>query len=305
MPVDQTGENILFVMAGDTTEAHIQIQYDPDTEAAEFAWVVPITQLPTFSVGSDRLFQNILAGTVPTYGFTTTSSNGDCFASGDDGGATSGADEGGGDSTGGGGGPDVVFEDTVGAFDIVVLSGGTSSEVMTWLGDNGYQQDPAAEPILEQYLAEGYLFAAFRLTNGAETAEIHPIVLTFANDEACVPLRLTRIAAQDDMDVRAFFLADNRVVPDNYKHVLVNPLKLDWNNNASNYKDPERWRGRALAVSARARGRGASAPGLIRNVGPARSTRAPAGPERPLAALLGTSKYARYSFGLPPCERRR
>ncbi len=27
MPVDQTGENILFVMDGTTVEAHVQIQY--------------------------------------------------------------------------------------------------------------------------------------------------------------------------------------------------------------------------------------------------------------------------------------
>lgn len=32
MPVDQTGENILFVMGEGYTEAHIQIQYDPDAE---------------------------------------------------------------------------------------------------------------------------------------------------------------------------------------------------------------------------------------------------------------------------------
>jgi len=50
-------------------------------------------------------------------------------------------------------------------------------------------------------------------------------------------LRLTRIAAQDDMEVRAFFLADDRVVPQNYRHVLVNPLMLDWPNSAANYKD--------------------------------------------------------------------
>jgi hypothetical protein len=237
MPVDQTGENILFVMSGDSTEAHIQIQYDPDAEAAQFAWVVPMLALPTFSVGSEQLFQNLLAGTVPAYGFQTTFG---CDDFGDDGGGgETGAAGDGGESSGGdtGGGPEVVFEDTVGAFDIVVLSGGTSMEVMQWLADNDYQQDPAAEPILQEYLDEGYLFAAFRLTNGAETAEIHPIVLTFSNDEACVPIRLTRIAAQDDMDVRTFFLADNRVVPTNYKHVLVNPLKLDWVNNAANYKE--------------------------------------------------------------------
>jgi MYXO-CTERM domain-containing protein len=130
-----------------------------------------------------------------------------------------------------------VLQQTVGAFDITVLSGGTADEVMQWLGENGYTQDPAAEPILAEYLEEGYLFAAFKLTHGAETEEIHPVVLEFDTSEACIPLRLTRIAAQDDMEVRAFFLADSRVVPENYKHVLVNPLRLDWPSSAANYKE--------------------------------------------------------------------
>ncbi|MEM7158217.1 MAG: DUF2330 domain-containing protein [Myxococcota bacterium] len=236
MPVDQTGENILFAMGETTIEAHIQIQYDPDTEASEFAWVVPVTQIPAFEVSSDQLFINVLNGTVPSYGFTSTFEG--C---GDDDGAGEGGGpivlDAGGPPDGGGGGPKVVFEDTVGAFDVVVLQGGTAQEVMDWLAANSYEQDPEAQPILEEYLAEGYLFAAFRLTNGAEVAEIHPISLIFDNDEACIPLRLTRIAAQEDMDVRTFFLADNRVVPQNYQHVLVNPLRLDWNNLANNYKE--------------------------------------------------------------------
>src|SRR5262245_61276936 len=38
MPVDQTGENVLFVMDGTSVEAHVQIQYQGDP--ARFAWIV-------------------------------------------------------------------------------------------------------------------------------------------------------------------------------------------------------------------------------------------------------------------------
>lgn len=238
-PVAQTGETILFVMGEGSTEAHIQIAYDPTTDADQFAWVVPLLAVPEFSVGSQPLFDNLLAGTVPAYGFSTQFD--DCNPGDDDAGGdgNSPPDDGvkfdaGGAETGG---PDVVLQETVGAFEITVLSGGTAMEVMEWLGANGYTQDPAAEPILGEYLEEGYLFAAFKLTNGADTSEIHPVVLRFENEEACVPIRLTRIAAQEDMEVRAFFLADARVVPQNYQHVLVNPLKLDWPNSAANYKE--------------------------------------------------------------------
>jgi MYXO-CTERM domain-containing protein len=239
MPVDQTGENIMFLFDGNMVEAHIQIQYDPEADADKFAWVIPMTAVPEFSVGSDLLFQNLLAGTVPTYGYSnnfepcddsTGSSSGD-----GDGDTSDGTDDGGDESTTGD--PDVVLQEVVGAFEIAVLQGGTIEGVMQWLGDNGYAQDPAAEPVLGEYLNEGFLFVALKLTMNAEVAEIHPIVLRYQGDESCVPLRLTRIAAVEDMDVRVFFMGAARAVPTNYRHVLVNPLMIDWINFASNYKE--------------------------------------------------------------------
>ncbi len=243
MPVDQTGENIMFVIDGAYVEAHIQIQYDPNTEASKFAWVIPVLALPEFSVGSQLLFDNMLAGSVPTYGFNTSQE----ICGDQNGGPQSTNATGGdnGDSASAGGategeepppGPDVLYEATVGAFDIVVLQDNDVASLMTWLGDNGYQQDPKAEPIFAQYLAEGHLFVAFKLTNNAQVSEIHPVVLRYLGDESCVPIRLTRIAAAEDMDIRAFFLGDARTVPMNYRHVLVNPLKIDWPNFAGNYK---------------------------------------------------------------------
>lgn len=242
MPVDQTGENILFVIDGAYVEAHIQIQYDPNTPADKFAWLVPVTALPEFSVGSQLLFDNMLAGSVPLYGFQTTQElcgenpNNPPNDNGDPGGTglTGGSD---GEDSAGDPGPTVLYSSTVGAFDIVVLQDDNVDSLMTWLGDNGYQQDPKAAPILEQYLKEGHLFVAFKLTNNAEITEIHPVVLRYTGDESCVPIRLTRIAAKEDMDIRAFFLGNARTVPINYRHVLINPLKLDWPNFANNYKE--------------------------------------------------------------------
>jgi MYXO-CTERM domain-containing protein len=237
MPVDQSGENILFVMRPGEVEVHIQIQYEGDAE--RFGWVIPVQSLPKVSVGSDPLFRNVLDGSVPAYGFTTQFD--DCRSRGEDadGALSTGGDDGGtgAPSGDGDGGPDILLQETVGAFEIVVLDGDSVAEVVTWLEENDYQTDPASEPILQTYLDEGHLFAAVRLTAGVDTDEIHPIVLEFQSDEPCVPLRLTAIAATEDMDVRTFFLGDSRVVPMSYKHVLVNPLKIDWPNRASNYKE--------------------------------------------------------------------
>ncbi len=241
MPVDQSGENILFIVDGSEVEVHIQIQYEGDP--AKFAWVIPLAAVPEFSIGSEALFQSLLAGTVPTYGFTTVRD--DCPSPGGRGVSQDAA--GFGDEGGASGGdapapedpdiPEVVLRETVGAYEIAVLQGGSAEEVIAWLDTNGYQQDPEAAPIMAEYLAEGLLFGAIKLTGGADVDQIHPIVLRMQTTEACVPLRLTRIAAVEDMEVRTFFLGDARMVPSNYRHVLINPLELDWLQLAPNYKE--------------------------------------------------------------------
>jgi MYXO-CTERM domain-containing protein len=243
-PVDQTGENILFVWEGDAVEAHIQIQYAG--EATQFGWVIPLQSLPEFSVGSEPLFTALLNSSVPTLTINQTFDQCEDPDSGNNGSATnaSGFDDGGGETGSAGdddtgGGVEVLQEVQVGAFAIDVIQGSDAQAVYDWLEANEYQQDPDALPILQEYIDEGFIFGAVKLVGGVETDQIHPIVLRFDGSEPCVPLRLTRIAAVENMAVRSFFLAAERMVPSNYRHVLVNQAKLDWVSvpPAMNYND--------------------------------------------------------------------
>jgi Uncharacterized protein conserved in bacteria (DUF2330) len=234
MPVDQSGENILFVMDGQNVEAHVQIQYQGS--AARFAWIVPMPEIPEVSVGSQALFDNLLQGTVPSYGFQLKpdqcggNKNGG-FATGAGGGGGSG----GGLNAGSDGGPSVVYDKVVGAFEVVVLQGGTAQEVSDWLAFNNYQTIANAPAILDDYVKKNFVFVAIKLTGGASTEEIHPLVFKYPGNTPCVPLELTAVAATEDMGVRAFFLGDDRVVPTNYKHVVLNPVRIDWTAMGSNY----------------------------------------------------------------------
>lgn len=236
MPVDQSGENILFVMDGQNVEAHVQIQYQGSAE--RFAWVVPMPKVPEVTVGSQLLFQNMLQGTVPTYGYNNQfdqcgapSNGGGGFAGGSGSGGAAG-----GSSLDAGGGPTVVFKETVGAFEVTALQGGTAQEVMNWLVTNNYQTIPTAVSILDDYVKQGYVFVAVKLTAGASTDEIHPLVFRYPGNEPCVPLKLTAVAATENMGVRTFFLGDDRVVPTNYKHVVLNPVRIDWQAFGANYE---------------------------------------------------------------------
>ena len=77
MPVDQTGETIVFAFDGENVEAHIQIQYTGDPE--RFAWLIPLQTTPEITVGSAQLFMNLLNSTVPSVSLTQTFTG--CFQS--------------------------------------------------------------------------------------------------------------------------------------------------------------------------------------------------------------------------------
>jgi len=240
MPVDQSGENILFVMEGGTVEAHVQIQYRGDPEA--FAWVVPVMARPEIEAGSDALFESLLTATVPT--FLTNPVFEDCGSGSPRGSelgcgaefeAASFDGEGGEFDEGGGPLPEVVERGIAGAFEYAVLEGGTVDGVVEWLDDNGYAQDDDAPAELRGYLDKGFSFVAFKLRGGSGVDEIHPVVIRYPGDEPCVPIRLTRIAATDDMGVRTFFLGDGRVAPTNYRSVDINLEAIDWQTPGANY----------------------------------------------------------------------
>jgi hypothetical protein len=250
MPVDQTGESIVFWVdrsgAEPYTEAHIQIQYEGDAE--DFAWIIPVTAVPEVLVGSQALFDNMLASTVPLFTINTTSI-GDCNSFGIGCAAsieTAGGDALNGFSTGGtfggedggdtNGGPDILDRGLAGAFEYVTLTGDSVQEIVDWLDVAGYAQDPDAPPILEEYLQDDFVFVAVKLKGGADVDEIHPLAIRYAGIEPCIPIKLTRIAAVDDMKIRALFLGESRVAPTNWPHVEVNLSQFDWvNGPATNY----------------------------------------------------------------------
>ncbi|HEV8246247.1 MAG TPA: DUF2330 domain-containing protein [Polyangiaceae bacterium] len=231
MPVDQTGENVLFVLDGAYVEAHVQIQYQGD--APRFAWVVPMPKIPEVTVGSQPLFSALLATTVPRYGFTQQfencgTQNGGLMSGG---GAASGGSGGKGSSDG----VTIVSKEVVGAFEVTILQGSSAQEVSDWLSVNGYQTTDTAPQLLSDYVDQGFVFVAIKLTGGTGIDEIHPLVFRYPGNEPCVPLKLTSVAAVEDMGVRAFFLGDDRVFPSNYKHVELNPVRLNWLAKGSNY----------------------------------------------------------------------
>lgn len=228
-PMDQAGENILFAIEGDgTMTTVVQILYSG--EADRFAWILPIPSVPTLSVGTDALFDQLAATTQPRFQLSyeqtgTCRMEPSCW----DGRYEDTADPGspgsdaGAFADAGASGPTVVLREVVGPYDAVVLSGGTAEQLHQWLTDNDYEIPESSIPLIASYVESGHLFVAIRLLSDRSTTEIQPLVMRYSEPEPCVPIRLTAIATVPDMPIIAYFLGDARAVPTNYSLVEGEP----------------------------------------------------------------------------------
>ena len=137
-----------------------------------------------------------------------------------------------------GGGVMVSFQGAVGPFDAAVIKSADSVELRTWLTDNGYIVSDQAVGLIDAYVRENKYFVALKLLNGLGVRSIQPIVLTFKGVEACVPLRLTAIAANPDMPVLVWVLGEQRVAPRGYYEIKIDEMRIDWPSGGSNYFGP-------------------------------------------------------------------
>lgn len=231
-PVDQSAERILYLRKGNSITVHIQISYTGD--AKDFSWVLPLQKIPTLGTGSDTVFQVLEQFTAPTFQLQWKNKEncwggGYCLADAAAGGGPPNAD-------GGSKGVQVVAQGNVGPYDYVVLKGGVGKEVVDWLNANGYQQPNATAPLVDDYAKQNYVFLALKLTKDKAAGDLVPIVITLEENAPCLPLKLTALAAQPDMPVVAWVLAEARAIPKNFLHVELNEATLDWLQPGANYK---------------------------------------------------------------------
>jgi MYXO-CTERM domain-containing protein len=247
LPVAQTAENVLFAMERTATgpfslEAHVQIFYTGPAD--RFSWVVPVDSKPTLGVGSNAVFSVLLQTTQPRFSLNWTDV-GTCLrdphppppqppalspGSLADAGAI---------TIDGGRGVDVSFRGDVGPYDAAVIKSQSTTDpkpLLDWLAREKYFVSPEGARLIEDYVRLDKYFVAIRLLSDKSTGEIQPLIMRFIGPGPCVPLKLTSIAAIRDLRVNLWVLADNRVVPDNFYELEINPARIDWFRNGANYE---------------------------------------------------------------------
>lgn len=248
-PVNQAAERIIFSENGDgTVTAVIQIMYEGPAES--FSWLLPISTVPgegDIGIASDIAFQRLQSATNPQYTLQTRV-EGTCKPVEFDGvSGTGGASAAPGSGAGGGlngedGGVVVAASGIVGSFEWTVISlddtlDDPAEAAATWLRANGYDVPPGAPGLLRPYLEDGLHLLALKLVKGADTGSIRPIVLTYAADKPMIPIKLTAVAANDDMGVMTWVVSSARSVPQNYLGLELNEARINWFNPSSNYNE--------------------------------------------------------------------
>jgi len=249
----QDAERVFFHHDPKTGKTLVWVEVKYSGLAENFGWVLPLPSQPKVGVGSSWIFNQLDQRHAPR--FTTRVSDSDencrdwddwCFGpdpqpvSGNqsfaDAGATApGSDSGAGEAKDDDGEVKILAQDKAGPYDYVVIAGSDPAKLLKWLNDKGFETPKAALPVIKSHVEKGDVFVGFKLQNNAGVKEIRPVVLEMEDGDPCVPLRLTAIAAVDNMSVVATIAGHGRAIPKNNMHVKLNLMKLNWFNNANNY----------------------------------------------------------------------
>jgi len=240
--VVQNAERILFVRNELTKVSTVWVEVRYTGLATEFGWVLPVPKLPKVGVGSAVVFdaldsqfsafyqQTFLANENcrnPSEGCEPQQYNGqpvamDAAASG--GWADAASSDGGAhyDPT-----VQILASGQTGPYNYLVVQGSEAKPLLDWLNANGYATPQKALPIIDSHIKKGDKFVAIKLQNGQGIEAIRPVVLEMDDAEPCVPLRLTSIAAAEDMAVIVTVAGPGRAIVKNHLDVEVNPLRLN------------------------------------------------------------------------------
>lgn len=215
--------------ADHTVTAIVQISYSGDRDA--FAWIVPVPGVPVLDASTPELVLNALAqATDPQYFKQQCSvyNYAGAFSTGGTTGTTADAAA-----------PPVTVLDQklVGPYETVTLAATTAADLVDWLQTHQYRITDEMIPVLQPYIENGLHFVALRLQADRTAEDVTPLTMTYQSDKPMIPIRLTRIAAQPEMGIVTWILADRRWAPENYVDLKIpdSLIEFDQNGYQNNY----------------------------------------------------------------------
>jgi hypothetical protein len=212
-----------------------QIQYAGDP--AEFAWVLPVKPGARVEASTAAFFEVLEAQTAtriipPPLNCGGGSSGGGCGSLALSAGEDSGDNFDGDDPL-----VDIVHQGTVGPYETVTLSTEVPGALNAWLEEHGYNVDDAAQPIIDQYVADGFDFIALRLQPGKGVSQMTPVRVVMEGGSMTLPLRMVGIGTGEQTPIVLYVVGEGRYISQNFAEAKLTTGLLSWNfrTQESNY----------------------------------------------------------------------
>jgi MYXO-CTERM domain-containing protein len=233
-PVDQTAERILFEVGPDTVTMTTQISFNGD--AADFAWVLPLGEVPladSLAVFHQQALNALDANSGPVFNLPQDAA---CYYAGPP--SVSGAvDEESSEPRD----VTVYIRQEVGEYDVAVIESEDPAALITWLRDEGYRITPAMEPYIERYTEEGLKFLALKLLATADVNDLSPFRFSLPGTAPTIPLRMTALAAEPEMSILAFVFADQRFEGKNWENLTIADDQIRYNPFSNSFPLATNW----------------------------------------------------------------
>jgi hypothetical protein len=131
----------------------------------------------------------------------------------------------------------VTKQESVGPYATVQLSSKDPMALEAWLTANGYDVPAAVQPVIAEYIKEGFDFLAMKLVPGQGVQAMRPVRVTSMGAGLSLPLRMAAIGTGATVGITIWVVADGRYEPKNFPFFHIDDASLVWDFSlgASNY----------------------------------------------------------------------
>ncbi len=235
-----TGHRMALSLSPKQTVLWDQIEYSGAPES--FAWVLPVKPGAVVQVSSDAWFDTLDAATntqIFQPSINCDNGGGSGFGCGMSDESLAGRAFDDGPNAAGGPSVNVVSRGTVGPYSTVTLNTQTPGALNTWLTDNGFAIDPATQPVVDAYVAEGFDFIALKLLPNKDVSAMRPVRVVQEGANPTLPLRMVAIGSGANVAMTLFLISEGRLGAKDFANAVV-PTDLiawDFKSSSSNYSD--------------------------------------------------------------------
>lgn len=236
IPTVVTGHRMAMTVSPTQSVLWDQIQYSGEPE--DFAWVLPVKKGARIEAANVAFFEVLEGVTATRIQQPPVNCGGGGSGCGGDFASAESLDSGGDGGDYYGGEPvEVVHHGTVGPYETVTLSTDTPGALNTWLTDNGYNVDASSQPIVDQYIAEGFDFIALRLQPGKGVSQMTPVRVVSSGSNVTLPLRMVAIGTGAETPIVLYVIGEGRYGARDFEDVSVDTGLLSWDfrTQESNY----------------------------------------------------------------------